>query len=199
MTNVNALLDFIGEKESHNDFNAVWGRIGAADRPKVPLTSMTVREVLAWQDRIDHKYMSEAAGAWQFLEDTLRGLYTEAGVALDDRFDERTQRKLAVQLLKRRGLTRYLRGEISAVDFCNNLAREWASLPVVSGPKKGRSFYDGDGLNKALVDVEPFVRLVESLRQDGVAKTAKPPAPATVKPAGGFWARLIAMLFGGGK
>lgn len=194
MASVNALLDFIGAEESRNDFNAVWNRIRAADRPKRPLVGMTVREVLAWQDSIDHKYMSEAAGAYQFLEDTLRGLYAEAGVSLDDRFDERTQRKLAVQLLKRRGLNRYMRGEISAVEFCNNLAREWASLPVVSGPKRGRSYYDGDGLNKALVDVEPFVKIVESLREKGVAPTVKPPAPA-----GGFWARLIAMLFGGGK
>jgi hypothetical protein len=158
------LLDFIADHESNGDPNVVWGGIKRANRPPKPLTQMTVGEVLAWQDRIDPLYRSEAAGRYQIMEDTLRGLYAEAGMTLDSKFDEAGQDRLATALLKRRGLDKYLHGYLSVNKFCNELAKEWASLPVVDGPKKGRSHYAGDGLNAAGVDVEPFVAVVQSLR-----------------------------------
>jgi hypothetical protein len=66
--------------------------------------------------------------------------------------------------MKGRGLDLYLRGSIDEYAFCNNLAKEWASLPVVSGPKRGSSYYGGDGLNKALVAVEPFLEVVRNMK-----------------------------------
>lgn len=186
------LLDFIAAKESRGDPNIVWARIRKEDRPKKPLVAMTIREVLAWQDGIDAKYMSEAAGKYQILEDTLRGLWKEAGLSLDDLFDEAGQDKLATALLKRRGLDRYMAGKIGAEEFANNLAREWASLPCVSGPKKGRSFYDGDGLNKALVDVKPFLAVVQALKHTPpVRPDVEPPAPAKPQSAAAWWVRAM--------
>ena len=186
---VKDLLRFIGRIEAPKGYNQVWGGIRSADLPPKPLTSMTVREVLAWQDRIDPRYRSEAAGQYQILEDTLRGLYAEAGLGLDSLFDEAGQDALATQLLRRRGLKRYLAGEITAEVFANNLAHEWASLPLVSGPKVGRSVYAGDGLNKSLVGVSEFM---EAVRAVG--------APAVVVPTDGedmgFWARLVMALAG---
>lgn len=161
------LLDFIAKHESRGDYNVVWGRIKKEDRPAKPLTEMTIGEVLAWQDRIDPYYPSEAAGRYQIMEDTLRGLYREAGLSQSDPFDETNQDRLAVQLLRRRGLDDYLAGRITAEKFANGLAKEWASLPCVSGPKKGRSYYGGDGLNRALVDIEPFLAAVRSVRTAG--------------------------------
>lgn len=58
----------------------------------------------------------------------------------------------------------------------------------MSGPKKGRSFYDGDGLNKALVDVEPFLAVLRAVREE-------PPAAPPVAQIG-FWGRILAMLSG---
>jgi muramidase (phage lysozyme) len=166
------LLDFIAEHESEgaarrlqmSAYDIIWGGIKGAHRPPKPLTQMTIREVLAWQDRIDPMYRSEAAGRYQILEDTLRDLYAEAGMTLDSKFDKAGQDRLAMALLKRRGLDRFLHGYLSVNKFCNELAKEWASLPVVDGPKKGRSYYAGDGLNAAGVDVEPFVAVVQSMR-----------------------------------
>jgi muramidase (phage lysozyme) len=166
------LLDFIAEHESEgaarrlqmSAYDIIWGGIKGAHRPPKPLTQMTIREVLAWQDRIDPMYRSEAAGRYQILEDTLRGLYAEAGMTLDSKFDKAGQDRLAMALLKRRGVDRFLHGYLSVNKFCNELAKEWASLPVVDGPKKGRSYYAGDGLNAAGVDVEPFVAVVQSMR-----------------------------------
>lgn len=170
------LLAFIRKPESGGDYNIVYGGIRREDRPRRPLTLMTIGDVLAWQDSIDARYPSEAAGAYQIMEDTLRGLYAEAGLTLNDRFSEENQDRLAVQLLKRRGLTRYQRGEITTEDFANSLAKEWASLPVVSGPKKGRSYYAGDGLNKSHVSVDDFLRAVASARPR--PSVERPPAVA---------------------
>lgn len=162
--NADALLDFIARHESRGDFNVVWAGIKKADRPKKPLVTMTIGEVLAWQDSIDARYRSEAAGAYQILEDTLRGLWAEAGLSLSSLFDMAGQKQLAVALLRRRGLVKYLEGKISTETFANNLAHEWASLPLVSGKGKGKSAYAGDGLNKALTDVGPFLAAVESVK-----------------------------------
>ena len=191
---IQTLLDFIAKPESGGDYNIVWGRIEAKDRPRKMLVQMTIGEVLAWQDSIDAAYQSEAAGKYQIMEDTLRGLYGEAGLKLTDMFDESGQDRLATQLLRRRGLDAYLAGKISDEAFANNLAREWASLPVVSGKKKGRSFYAGDGLNKSHVSVNAFLAAVRSVR--AVPLPSKPVDDSPAPDAGSNWlARLIAWLF----
>jgi muramidase (phage lysozyme) len=185
--NVKPLLDFIAKPESGGDYGVVWGRIKPADRPKRPLISMTIAEVLAWQESIDARYQSEAAGRYQIMEDTLRPLPAAAGLKMYDLFNEANQDALATVLLRRRGLDKFLAGQISAEEFANNLAREWASLPVVTGPKAGRSFYAGDGLNKSHVSVEEFLAAVRAV------KDAPLPTPAL---ALGFWASLFTALSG---
>ncbi len=182
------LIDFIVETESRGDWNAVWFGISKADRPTRPVTTMTIQEVLDWQDRIDPKYRSEAAGGPQFLEDTLRGLYTSAGCKPSDVFSIATQRKLAYQLLRRRGLDRYMGGLMTAEAFCDQLAKEWASLPVMTGKHRGLSYYGGDGMNHALTTPERILSIVTDMR----AAPAPEPAPAAT---GGFFAALLAALF----
>ena len=177
MENLDALLDFIGKLESRNDPNAIWGGVHKADYPPVPITELTVGEVLDWQDSIDTKYMSEASGEWQFMEDTLRGLYREAGVALSEPFDGRTQKRLAVALLRRRGLDEYLDGRIAAEKFAQNLAKEWASLPAITVDRKGRSasgqsYYAGDGLNKAHTTMAAVLDQVRAVRPHPAFTTA---------------------------
>ena len=125
-------------------YDVVWSGIKPDDRPK-KLSAMTVARVLWWQDLIDPKYMSEAAGAYQIMEDTLRGLNVDPKAV----FDATTQDALALQLLDRRGWARCEAGKMTPEAFGNQLAMEWASLPVITGPKRGRSHYAGDGLNAA--------------------------------------------------
>ncbi|MDX8353662.1 hypothetical protein [Cognatiyoonia sp. IB215182] len=153
--NVEPLLSLIRKHESRGDYGAVWGRIARKDYPPRTLQTMTIGEVLAWQDSIDRKYNSEAAGAYQILEDTLRGLYKQAGLTLNDLFNRANQDRLAIALLRRRGLDRYRNGQITDVAFAQNLSKEWASLPAQTRDKRrrkatGQSYYAGDGLNKSL-------------------------------------------------
>lgn len=193
--NLQPLLEYIRVHEARNSYDTIWGGISKRDYPSRPLTEMSVQAVLDWQDSIDTKYMSEAAGGYQFLEDTLRSsVGPKSGVGPKDKFNAETQDKLAIYLLKQRGLGAYVRGEKTAEDFANSLAHEWASLPLVSGPKKGRGVYDGDGLNKAQKDVEGFLAVVRAVKEPG------PAVVPAVKPS--FWAAiaaLIAKLFGRAK
>lgn len=201
--NLKPLLDFIAKYESRGDYNIVWSGIRSNHKPKKPLVTMTIGEVLDWQDSIDPHYMSEAAGKFQILEDTLRGLYREADLTLSDKFNEKNQDRLAVALLRRRGLDAYMSGQITANKFCNSLAKEWASLPVVTGPKKGRSYYAGDGFNKAHAPVDGFLSAVLAVRE-----TIAHPSPDVIvhpdpaeQPSGVFSAIIAAILslFGGRK
>lgn len=162
------LLDFIARGESGGNYNIVWGGISVADRPPKALVDMTVGEVLAWQDRIDPKYNSEAAGKYQILEDTLRGL----GLPSNLRFDRGGQDRAAMVLLKRRGWAGFLSGSMSIERFALSLAKEWASLPVIAPVtgsrgftlRAGQSYYAGDGLNAASASVNGFVAALKAAR-----------------------------------
>ena len=158
-------------------YDVVWGSINRADMPPRPLTQMTVAEVLAWQDSIDRRYRSEAAGRYQILEDTLRGLKFNPGAL----FDETTQDALCDQLLVRRGWNRLCAGEITTTKFADSLAREWASLPVTSNQRgqsrdvaAGMSFYAGDNLNKAHATVPEVLAAINLALTNPVPRKEEP-------------------------
>lgn len=195
-TDMGPLLDFIARYESGGDYDRVWSGIRAKDYPPKRLTDMTIGEVLDWQDSIDSRYRSEAAGRYQFLEDTLRDIYSAAGLRLSSMFNVLNQDRLALHLMKRRGLLHYLRGDMTAEEFCNRLAHEWASLPLVSGPNKGRSVYDKDGLNSAHAKVGPFLKLVSDL---GPGEQVPHYRPVPEEPVSGrtfssFWQTILNAL-----
>lgn len=147
-----------------NAYDVVYSGIKPEDRPK-RLTALTVGRVLWWQDIIDPRYMSEAAGAYQIMEDTLRTLKVDTARL----FDAECQDELGLQLLDRRGWARCEAGEISPEAFADNLAREWASLPVQRDQKgqkrtvaRGQSYYAGDGLNKAHAKPEDVMTAIRA-------------------------------------
>lgn len=138
------LLDLLGRAEGAG-YDTIVGYVRKEDYPSRPITTMTVDEVLAWQDSIDPKYDSEASGRYQVIEDTLRGLKASGVVSGSELFNPATQDKIAVALLKIRGLNRFLDGSINAEQFGDNLSFEWASLPIMTGPRKGQGRYSGQG------------------------------------------------------
>jgi muramidase (phage lysozyme) len=195
------LLQFIRQHEARGDYNIVWGGIRKADHPRRKLTSMTVKEVLDWQDSIDRAYGSEAAGAYQIMEDTLRPMVNSGKVKASDLFDEKTQDALAAVLLEGRGLNDFLADKISPVVFGQSLSKEWASLPCTlidkrGRPAQGQSYYDGDGLNKSGAKVTEFVQLLAKLREAIAVQSTLPSSPASAATTSSVLQRFLSYLLG---
>ena len=163
---IRTLLDFIGKYESRGDYGVVWGGIKSEDRPN-NLTEMSINDVLKWQRFITAKkrYKSSAAGKYQIIRKTLMAVYTSVGFSVNDAFNAECQDKIAIRLLEGRGLLRYQEGTMKTETFANNIAREWASMPVVSGVNAGRSYYAGDGVNKSHASVDDFLAAVRASKK----------------------------------
>lgn len=175
---VRALLDAIGKVEAgERGYNAMYL---PAERKlgKRALTVLRVVEVQSLQNRMVKVSASSAIGRYQFIRATLAGLVKEMGLSGKERFDEDLQDRLAERLLQRRGLTRFIAGNLSREAFANNLAMEWASLPVVTpinGKDVGESYYAGDGLNYALMKPGTILAALDALKAP--QKPAQPPKP----------------------
>lgn len=198
MADPKPILDMIAKHEAGpgavrqqgvaTDYDVVWGRIPREHRPQAllgaPLTRLTIGQVLHWQrDVVARGSPSSAAGRYQFIRATLEGTRLLEGVALDARFDEATQDRLAVRLLIGRGWSQVVTNRMSVEDFADALAREWASLPVQSDQKgahrnveRGQSFYAGDNLNRASASPEEVIAAIR------VALAAPGAEPGPVQP-----------------
>lgn len=182
------LLELIiqAESASQGGYDAISGLVRSFRRPSKPITQMTIGELLDWQDSIDDKQDSEASGAYQIVEDTLRGfdngdlrygsktnvnnsrsLYEKVGLTKSDLFSPENQDKMAIELLRYRGLDRFLAGTLSRGQFGNNLAAEWAGLPLIEGPNAGSGRYDGDAAgNQAKEDfVQNVINALDEVKR----------------------------------
>lgn len=158
------ILTVIGGAESNNNYNAYFGNAGNS---KTKFTGMTIAEVLAWQDKyVAEGSPSSAVGYYQFIRGTLRRLVKDLNLSMSQKFDEATQDKLAIALLEGRGATKYAQGKISANTFAANLAKEWASLPKITGKNPSASYYAGDGLNAAHVKISEIMGAIKASGPD---------------------------------
>ena len=170
------MLDFIGSLEAPGGYD-VYSHYAAAPPPK-PLTKMTVNEVLAWQDRIDAQSRSEAAGRFQIMEDTLRDyLVPTMGLTGREKFTADMQNAMAVVLMQRRG---WSPKGTNHIRMGNALAREWAALPLLSGPDTGKSaHHKTKGVrNRALTTPEQFLAVLQDPTQAKAVLTAVKHSPA---------------------
>lgn len=138
-----SLREVIGKAESGGDYGKIYGG------PSLPaLTSMTIGQVKDLQKLM--KTMgspSGAVGKYQVIPSTLSSVMSELGLKDTDVFDEKTQDRIADHLMERRGYSKFKAGKMSADEFHNSLAQEWAGLPTTGG----QSAYEGDGLNHSTV------------------------------------------------
>ena len=184
---VTPLLDFIGNKESKG-YDDISGLVSESRYPSKPITQMTIQEILDWQESIDRFQQSEAVGRYQVVEDTLRGynndrtvgpgspLYIRAGLSASSLYSPENQDKIAIVLIEGRGLSMFLEGKITREEFGDNLAAEWASLPLITGPNRGRSRYAGDSAgNRALTTIDAILAAIDSVKNNYEA----PPGDAT--------------------
>jgi len=151
--------------EGNNNYNAYFS---SPKNASIIFEDMTIGEVLDWQ----RKNKEKAVGVYQFKPDTLKdAINATEGISLDSKFDSSTQDELSNYLFDRRGRQDYINGKIDSIEYANNLAKEFASLPVVtdvvkgSGDKvkRGETYYSGTN-NKALISVEEYENIIKNIK-----------------------------------
>jgi hypothetical protein len=167
-----SLLDAIakGESAGAGGYDAMnQGTVGLAggsgNSEKVigkKLTDMTIGEIMAKgakktdsaEKRRDQGLIF-AAGRYQIIPETLKGLVDSGIVSKDEKFSPEVQDRLGMQLIKQTGATK-LAAEGKYDEAQNALAKTWAGIPLATDvvdkrgnlKKAGQSFYAGPG-NKA--------------------------------------------------
>ena len=175
------LLDFIRGFEAPRGDDTVFGN--KMSRMPKPITSMTIDEVIADGPRRTREFGSSAAGGLQFMTATLKTLKASLGLTGREVMTSDLQNRLGYALLLRRGYRDFMAGQTSVAVFGNEIAKEWASFPVLAptnGKRRGQSYYAGDGLNHVLVGPEPVEAVLQAMRADPVVTVA--PAPAVTAP-----------------
>lgn len=176
---VTMLLDFIYETETGKSRPACYEVIYGHNQRKLPkpLTTFTLDEVIKSGASWTRRFKSSAAGAAQFMRATLRDLKASMDLDGDEKFDADLQDRMAYQLLVRRGYHDFISGKITVETFGKNLAKEWASFPVLANTrgqqrqvKRGESFYAGDALNKSLVKPETVEEVLWAVKKLGKNK-----------------------------
>lgn len=177
--NPKPLLDLIARHESESaaasqgvssGYDVVVHQAFKVYPPAKPITSMTIDEVLGWQSEAIRRYQTRfmsrqgysAVGRYQIIRSTLLGLL-DPDWKMSDLFDVETQDLLAMQLLRRRGWSKWASGRSVEADnaFADELSREWASLPY----RTGRSYYAGDEHgNASLVSREEVLSVLLAIR-----------------------------------
>ena len=146
------ILDVISRAESRRDgYNAI-----APGDYHPRLSKMTLQE--AYKVRGVRRGGAGALGRYQFTGDynTFFEKASYAGLGPNDIFSPTNQDKMAIALSRVQvGVTldSIKNDPISAGDL---LAQIWAGLPLLSGPNKGKSYYEGQYGNKARITVQEY-------------------------------------------
>ncbi|MCL6286002.1 hypothetical protein M3P21_21025 [Ruegeria sp. 2012CJ41-6] len=165
-TSPNAVLGLIRGAETTKGYEDFYSKSVIA--PPKPVTQMTVSEVREWQRRsVNAGSKSSAIGGYQIISKTFNGLVSDLGLTGDEVFDIELQDRMGMHLMARRGYNDWVTGKITDNQFANNLSKEWAGLPMVSGRKSGRSYYAGDGLNGATVTPGNVFEALNAARTGG--------------------------------
>ena len=171
------LLSVIYDVESDGDYDQ-WN-YAAKNIPETPITDMTVEQIMRYQGDEN----GPAAGAGQIKFNTFKTLLKmDDGLLPTDVFTPEVQDHANNRLLDRRGFNAWSRGEKSSFDFANDLASEWAGLPLVRDTikttgevrKAGESRY---GNNTPGISANNWLSAVTSAFGDEVPDQIGPSAP----------------------
>lgn len=125
------VFGLIGQLESRSDYNTM-----AGGENKKQLTSMTINEVLQYQNSRGKNM--KAAGKWQIMPNTLRGLKKSMNLTGDELFTPEMQDRMAFELAMNRKGYRQFANATGAEKLAlmgaaqNDLAKEWASMPMAN-------------------------------------------------------------------
>ena len=132
------VFGLIGQLESRSDYNTM-----AGGGNKKQLTSMTINEVLQYQNSRGRNM--KAAGKWQIMPNTLRGLKKSMNLTGDELFTPEMQDRMAFELaMNRKGYRQFANAtgeeKLALMGAAqNDLAKEWASMPMAN---------DAEGMNR---------------------------------------------------
>ena len=125
------VFGLIGQLESRSDYNTM-----AGGENKKQLTSMTINEVLQYQN--SRGTNMKAAGKWQIMPNTLRGLKKSMNLTGDELFTPEMQDRMAFELaMNRKGYRQFANAtgdeKLALMGAAqNDLAKEWASMPMAN-------------------------------------------------------------------
>jgi len=140
------------------------------------LENMTVTEVMEAQD----KGRFNAAGRYQTTRDTLRESVSALGIKGTEKFDRATQDKIFSQYLtgnKRPAIRDFLNGKSDDLNAALiDASKEWASI---ADPRTGRSYYAGDGHNRASISPQ---EAAQALLTSRAANGTPPPRTDSATP-----------------
>lgn len=125
------VFGLIGQLESRNGYNTM-----AGGENKKQLTSMTINEVLQYQNSRGKNM--KAAGKWQIMPNTLRGLKKSMNLTGEELFTPEMQDRMAFELaMNRKGYRQFANAtgdeKLALMGAAqNDLAKEWASMPMAN-------------------------------------------------------------------
>jgi hypothetical protein len=149
-------------KKAEGDYGVVnTGKRGGYKAARVNLEGMTVAQVMDAQTRGDFN----AAGRYQIIGSTLRDAAKTLGLSGNEMFDKAMQDRIFVEYLlkhKRKAIWNYINGKSDDLHGAMlALSQEWASF---ADPRTGKSYYDGDGVNRASVGINQAAALLQQAR-----------------------------------
>ena len=151
---IKALRNFIGRKESENDYRKLVG--GAVD-PSILTKSVA--------QLTKEKGGLFAMGRYQIQMRTANEMLRNRGIdPATFMFDQAGQDSIFNMLLERRKYGDFLSGEISKEQFGRNIAKEWAALPY---SENNSGYYDGVGSNRSLYKWNDTMKFLEGLKNMG--------------------------------
>lgn len=210
------LLDLTGKSEGTDrarGYNETlgYGAYTGGDRELVKMTLDQIEQLqTAMLAHPKNRWNSSALGRYQIVRTTLREIRAKLKLSGTALFDASMQDRMACYLLGKRGIDRWLTGQMTLVAIINALAKEWASLPN----SKGVGHYDGQRASVTISEVQAALAMVKARDSEMRARPAPTPvprdnpAPPVARPVpsdqkrGGWIAAIIAIfkaIFGGGK
>lgn len=126
--------------ESGYDVSFAFGKYSPRGKQ---LSTLTLAEVRDYQrvmlaNQKGNKLRSSAVGKYQLISKTFIAFQKKLKLSDNVVFNEETQDLFGLELLRGRGLDKWLAGRLSDSAFQKNLSMEWASI---ANPTTGRSYY----------------------------------------------------------
>lgn len=183
LSKMTGLSDIIASKESGGDYEKVVGGATSVQfhGEERKLTEMSVGEVLEWGETRIKEKKGTAAGKYQIINETLKGLVKQGAVSKTELFSAPTQEKLFTSLLPTQAIN-YISGKTSGKEAEDeailSISKVWAAVPIPydipsRGLKAGQSYYAKDNVNKALMPVDAIRSALQKSRENKSVNTTE--------------------------